>query len=141
MLGSQRKLNIVVFDDDPNISTSFKKLLEFYGHSVMTYSDPTACPLYENHQEKCEMNSPCVDVLISDVNMPHVSGIELYVEQNKCGCKILTQNRALMSSGMTPEQEATIEDLGCVFFRKPLNTHDVRKWLEECASRSVDTST
>lgn len=137
MTGSQRKLNIIVLDDDPSISSSFQKLLEHYGHSVRTYPDPTACPIYEKHQGKCVMDSPCVDVLISDVNMPHVSGIELYTEQIKCGCKILTQNRALMSSGMTVEQEATVAALGCEFFRKPFNTHEVLQWLDQCASRTM----
>jgi len=126
------QLKILVFDDDERLPVILKKIFEQQGHAVEVYSDPTHCPLYKAHKDTCDKTSPCVDVLISDINMPNVSGVELITRQKKCECKIIDENRALMSS-----DDCLHEDLGCNFFRKPFNISDVLQWLEECAKRTI----
>ena len=132
----KKQLKILVFDDDRQIPALLRKFFEFQGHTVETYSDPTYCPLFQTHKNVCNKSSPCFDVLISDINMPHVSGIELIARQKQYGCKIHDQNRALMSSEHYLESEFSQGDLGCKFFRKPFNISEVLGWLEECADRS-----
>ena len=132
----KQQLKILVFDDDEQIPILLKKLFENQGHIVEAYSDPTHCPLYKSHKDKCDSDLPCFDALISDVKMPHVSGIELIARQKKCGCKIHDQNRALMSSEHYLDSASPQEDLGCRFFRKPFNIAEVFGWLEECVDRS-----
>lgn len=133
---SQKKLRILIFEDDPNISKLMGELFVRRGHFVQIYPSPTDCPLYKMHKEKCDSMRSCFDVIISDVNMPRVSGIELFSKQRQCGCKIPHQNKALMSSCITFEQGLEIKKLDCMFFKKPFRISEILTWAEDCVKRS-----
>lgn len=60
---------IMVVDDDPQILIALQTLLEPWGLEVITLDDP------RQFWEKLEASLP--DLLILDINMPHLSGIEL----------------------------------------------------------------
>jgi two-component system response regulator ChvI len=61
---------ILVVDDDPNITFTFKKILEKEGYEVDTYTDPTKAE---------ESFQPAVyDVALIDIRMPKMNGFELY---------------------------------------------------------------
>lgn len=60
---------VMVVDDDPQILATLRSLLEPWGLKVITLDDP------RRFWETLEAFSP--DLLILDINMPHVSGIEL----------------------------------------------------------------
>ena len=60
---------VMIVDDDPQILITLRTLLEPWGLEVITLDDP------RQFWEKLEASSP--DLLILDINMPHLSGIEL----------------------------------------------------------------
>ncbi|NJM71767.1 MAG: response regulator [Scytonema sp. RU_4_4] len=60
---------IMVVDDDPQILATLQTLLEPWGFKVITLSDS------RRFWETLEVSAP--DLLILDIEMPHVSGIEL----------------------------------------------------------------
>jgi DNA-binding response OmpR family regulator len=60
---------VMVVDDDPQILATLRTLLEPWGLAVITLDDP------RRFWETLEASSP--ELLILDVNMPHLSGIEL----------------------------------------------------------------
>ncbi len=76
---------VMVVDDDPQILATLQTLLEPWGLHVITLNDP------RRFWETLEASSP--DLLILDIKMPHLSGVELcQVVRNDprtCGLPIL----------------------------------------------------
>jgi CheY-like chemotaxis protein len=132
---SAKKLRIIVFEDDKALADLLQNVFQGDGHEVLTFSDPTVCPVLQNYKAKCPQKHPCADVVISDIEMPHMSGIELLSILKSRGCKALNENRALMSADTSMEQRNAAKELGCHFFAKPFKLTDVTTWLETCASR------
>ncbi len=117
------------------MSDLFKKILQGCGCEVQTFPDPTACPVFRTPECDCPMDSPCADVLISDIMMPNMSGIELFKLQRKRGCKALDANKALISASKSPETLDEVNKLGCHFFRKPFKISELKAWIQECSER------
>jgi CheY-like chemotaxis protein len=130
-----KKLRIIVFEDDETLSSLIKMVLQNEGHEVLTFSDPTICPVLQNDNAKCPQKHPCADVVLSDINMPNMDGLQLLKILKARGCKALDANKALMSAGLSIEQRQTVKELGCHLFTKPFKFSEIKKWLEECAAR------
>ena len=130
-----KKLRVIIFEDDKALSDLLQNVLQNDGHEVLTFSDPTVCPVLQNYKAKCPQKHPCADVVITDMKMPNMSGIELLTLLKSRGCKALDANKALMTANATDEQRNAAEELGCHFFAKPFKVSDVTTWLEACASR------
>lgn len=130
-----KKMRVMVFEDDLATADLFRKMLQGFGYEVRTFPDPTACPVYRNPECSCTMAEPCTDALITDMMMPNMSGLELLRLQRRRGCRAPDANKALMSAAISAQQQAAVAELGCHFFRKPFKIAEVRQWLEECAQR------
>ncbi len=130
-----KKLRVIVLEDDIAMSDLFRKVLQGFGCEVQAFPDPTACAVFGNPECDCLMDEPCADVLITDMMMPNMGGIELFRLQRKRGCKALDANKALMSAVTTTQQQAAVKELGCHFFRKPFKFIEIKQWLNECAER------
>ncbi|MDT8421386.1 MAG: response regulator [Desulfuromonadales bacterium] len=132
---------VMIFEDDPVILKLFKGLFVFNGHDVVSYSDPSKCPLLKDSLCECQRESPCADVIIADMEMRNMTGLELFALQSKRGCKAPDGNKLLLGNKLTAEQQATILRLGCRFIRKPFNTYEIVKWMEACTRRLFEGGT
>jgi YesN/AraC family two-component response regulator len=83
------------------------------------------------------MDHACVDIIITDVNMPNVSGLEFIKNQLKKGCKV--KNIALMSGTWTDYESEYALRLGCQVFHKPFSLDELNKWLDDC-EKKIDTN-
>jgi CheY-like chemotaxis protein len=129
----QRQLRGIVFDDDESVGNLVKLVLEGRGYEVLIYTDPTECPLQHSHECQCDETQVCSDIVISDIDMPTVSGLEYVEQQLNKGCKV--RNIAIMSGLWSESKLEQAKALGCKTFEKPFSLRALTEWLKECESR------
>ncbi len=124
-----RSRRAIIYDDDKVILDMLKEYLSSRGYEVMTFREPVVCPISEN-AANCASIDTCADIMMTDLMMPKMNGVELLQAQMKRGCKLSVKNKAIMS-GYDIEQfyPQEIRDLGCTFFRKPFDFSEISLWL------------
>ena len=71
---------ILIVDDEPDITLSFKMILEGNGFKVDTYNDPVIA--------KGNFKPDAYDLVILDIRMPKMDGFQLYEELKKIDDKV-----------------------------------------------------
>ncbi len=126
-----RKPRIIIFDDNAAIVMALEDFFINRGYEVVSYTEPLVCPIYEKDGNCCDKSLPCADIVITDLHMPRMTGPDLLRRQAERGCKLVTGNKAVMSSYVAGAYEDIIKDLGCSFFYKPLIMSSIPDWLTE----------
>lgn len=132
------KLRVVIIDDDPAITLMLKAALSKLDHYVLTFPTPSACPLSSGESCTCPQDFPCADVIITDIIMPHMSGIDFFKLQKEKGCKALETNKAFLSATTIESDLEEVKELGYKLFTKPFNLSQIVKWVNECAERVTE---
>lgn len=112
------KKRILIVDDDVDITTPFKFGLEGYDFRVSAYNDPKIA--------LSEFKENLYDLLLTDIRMPGMSGIELYEKVKKIDDKI----KACFITGFQeyyPELEKALPglDLHKCYILKPVTIPDL----------------
>lgn len=132
------KLRILVFDDDSDICKLLTTALTAKGHEVSSYPDPTKAPLMHSKQCPCEPDHSCADVIIADIVMPNIEGIDFIKIIKDAGCWPLSiGNVAIMSGYLTLHYMDDLNEMGIQYFRKPFDLDAIYKWLDECSERLI----
>ncbi|MGA7008340.1 MAG: response regulator [Nitrososphaeraceae archaeon] len=71
---------ILIVDDEPDITLSFKMILEGNGFKVDTYNDPVIA--------KGNFKPDAYELVILDIRMPKMDGFQLYDELKKIDDKV-----------------------------------------------------
>jgi CheY-like chemotaxis protein len=122
-------LRIIVLDDYDAIRTALLQLLTDQGYEVYAYSHPGICPLRIVPECRCRADQACTDVIISDLDMPTMTGLRFIETQKTKSCKC--RHVALMSGSWSPEDLRRAKQLGCKTFAKPFRLDDLLGWLED----------
>lgn len=130
---TENDLRILIFEDNKFVRHALKEFLCEFGYDVYTFEDPVASPLYKKSYCDCRFGSACADVIISDVNMPFLSGLDFMRNQVLKGCKV--KSRALMSGDWTHNNLLRAQRLGCRIFSKPLVIKEIVQWIENSQKR------
>ncbi len=125
------KPRAIVIDDDDACRALVSLLLEQKGYEVLSFSDPTACPVYTDPEAPCPHADACGDFLLTDNHMPNMTGIEFIESQSRRGCKGMVKNKAVLSGSLSLGEVERAERLGCKVFRKPYVLKEVSDWLDE----------
>lgn len=133
-----RKKRAFIFDDDPMILAMLTELLRGMDYETISHAEPVACPLYADH-ERCDNLRPCCDVLLTDLGLRGMSGLDMILLQQKRGCKRTIKNKAVMSGNIDQKSLTIMIEKGIPYFQKPFRLSDFRNWLKECESR-IDLS-
>ncbi len=96
------KLRAIVLDDDYVLRTLIDDVLKNRGYEVHCSSEPFFCPVYLDSKCPCPVEHYCTTIIITDINMPNMTGLEFIEHQKRMGCKI--QNVADMSGRWTDEE-------------------------------------
>jgi len=121
------RLRAVILDDEAGIRQTLWFLCDRRGYEVFTFPDPGLCPLHVMDRCPCAAGVACTDIILSDLNMPQVQGLD-FVEAlvaKRCAAPHI----ALMSAAWSVADEARAAHLGCQLFRKPFAIAEIDAWL------------
>ncbi len=127
------RIRAVVIDDEDAIRDLICYILEKRGYEIYASSDPLVCPVYLDCECPCPAEHVCAHIIITDINMTNMTGLEFVKHQKNSGCKV--QNIAVMSGSWTYEEMEHANNLNCHVFKKPFNIDEIKKWLNECEKR------
>ena len=128
-----RKPRILIFDDDQNILKFLEHLFRDRGCDVIPYEYPELCPLQKSHDCPCRENELCADIMITDVDMFRISGLDFIENLMEKGCTI--SNIGIMSGLWSPDKRNRAQSLGCAVFDKPFNLPALLEWVDKCVER------
>jgi DNA-binding response OmpR family regulator len=122
-----KKRKVLIVDDEPDVNTVLKNVLEQSGFNADSYDDPILA--LENFKA-CSY-----DLLLLDIKMPEMDGFHLYQEMKKIDRKVkvcfLTASEMYYEQ-FRKEQYSTIDkDL---IVRKPIENEDLIKKINTIIS-------
>lgn len=107
---------ILVVDDDPNITFTFKKILEKQGYHVDTYTDPT--------KVVASFEPAVYSAALIDIRMPNMNGFELYRHIKKQDSEIKVC--FVTAYEISKEEEGSPTVNGSVsFLKKPIGMEEL----------------
>jgi CheY-like chemotaxis protein len=129
-------MQALILEDDPLVMSLLERVLVRRGYTVVTYPDPTACPLYADSSCPCAAQPNCPDIILTDYNMPSVNGLEFVEHLKRKGCTC--RNIAMISGSWTADELRSASPLGVSVFAKPFHLQRLESWLEsvECSRAS-----
>ncbi|MCW8859531.1 MAG: response regulator, partial [Deltaproteobacteria bacterium] len=100
---------------------------------VTLHRDPTS---FLKKTSKCPLDAPCFNFILTDNQMPNMTGITFLQKLKEMDCKIPTRNIAVISGSLTDEDLESIEDLGSTSFKKPCSLDKIYTWIDKLGCHS-----
>jgi len=121
---------VILIEDEDLLRDALERAFKRRGYEVISVSGPTFCPAFMNSESACTAEQPCGDFILTDNNMPDMSGLDFIARQREKGCKGAVSNVAVMSACWDEEELLKAQELGCKIFQKPLDLKEVLAWLD-----------
>ena len=120
-------MNVLVVDDELDFVEALREFLELCNHSVTTAING------QDGLEKFIVNPQTFDVIITDINMPLISGIDMVLEVNCLNYDIPV---VFISGEDNIEKYQEISELkSCEWLKKPFDFEDLENVLEQVAAK------
>lgn len=124
------KPRAIIIDDDESCREVLSLILRQNGYETFSFADPAACPIYVDPKCSCPHEHACGDFLLTDNQMPKMTGLDFVESQTLRGCKGAVCNKAIISGTLCWEEAARAERIGCKIFSKPVCLDELLAWLE-----------
>jgi DNA-binding response OmpR family regulator len=128
ILDKVRPYRVLVFEDDDALRKLLWEYFDSRKYEVFTFPNPKSCALCDIHSCNCPVQHACADIIISDLNMPFVKGLDFLEQQIKKGCKV--RYLALMSGYLTEDDSDRAKALGIKLFEKPFRLTELYDWAK-----------
>ena len=119
---------VLIFDDDETIRRILWGFFDDRRYEVFTFPHPKSCDLVDIKTCSCPVTYACADIILTDLNMPFIKGMDFLENQKKKGCKV--RNMALMSGDLDKEISDRAKRLGIKLFEKPFGLKELEEWVE-----------
>jgi CheY-like chemotaxis protein len=126
---------ILFFGDHDEIGNLYTLFLRSKGYEVFHFPSPATCALVAQQMCCCPREHVCADLLIADMEMEGMTGLELIRHQKEKGCRSLPACKAVISRSFTHRQEYEATALGCKTLRKPFRLLDMLEWVNACEKK------
>ncbi len=123
----------LLFEDNDFYREVMTEVLLEKNFQVAAYTDPTAF-LSQKAACCCAASGPCADVMITDNQMPGMTGLEFLEHVRARGCKLPNDSTAIISGNWSKQDHAQALKLGCKIFHKPTSLDAILDWLDEATS-------
>ena len=125
---SDIRFRAVLLEDNDAIRKALRETLANRGYEIFSFTSPAICPMQLEPECRCKGGQRCVDIIISDLDMPTITGLQFIENQKRKNCKC--QHIALMSGFWTEEDELQAKKFGCKVFSKPFDLFELNQWLD-----------
>jgi CheY-like chemotaxis protein len=123
-----RPLRVLVLDDDESVRHVIAQVLRRRNCEVIEFPDAMSCCSFVTAGKDCpSKNGPCADVLITDIKMPGIDGLEFLESLGIRKCRI--PHQAVMSAFWTASALDRARRLGCRVYVKPVGLTELDRWL------------
>jgi CheY-like chemotaxis protein len=129
------KIRAIVLEDNDSVRETLSIILKLRGYEVLAFPDPGACMAHLNHESESPEEHSCCDILITDVRMPGMTGLEYIESQKHHGCRV--PNVAVMSGSWNETELEEARRLSCRVFEKPFLLEDLNAWLSQ-SEKKID---
>ena len=119
------RIRAMIFDDDPAIRSLLRAIFELREYEVMAFAHAFVCQMCQ-----CPNGSVPADIIICDISMPGITGVEFLEHQRMKGCR--SKNLAMMSGFWSESDRRRARNLDCQIFEKPFTTQEIVTWLDAC---------
>lgn len=123
------KIKAVVIDDVAFCRSFLTDMLEDRGYEVTEFSAAVDFVGHCRANGQCPVEKACVDLLLTDNQMPHLTGLELLEAQAVKGCKLSKETRAIISGSWSVKDLKKAASLDCKTFAKP-HLDGLQNWLD-----------
>ena len=127
-MDKNRSYRVLIFDDDNMIRKILWEYFDRRQYEVFTFPHPKSCALCDINSCNCPTHEACADIMISDLNMPFVKGLDFLEQQIKKGCKVSAP--ALMSGDFLAADAERAKSLGIKLFEKPFKLNELDVWVK-----------
>lgn len=127
------RLRVLIFEDDESLRDTLMQILSRQGCDVFSFPDLTGFPLYRRDACLCSVQEVCADIIISDVFMPRVSGLQFVERIKRHGCRV--PGVALMSGNWNDADIEYAKGLGIHIFHKPFTVKEISLWMNDCEAK------
>jgi len=120
---TQPKLHILIVDDEPAVARSTGRFLQQAGFEVLTTTEP--------HHALLLLERNRVDLIISDLNMPHMSGQQFWQAVRERHPRLA--GRIIFSSGDSSAQrlQTFLVKSGCAWIQKPFKPEELLRLIRK----------
>lgn len=124
---NKRQLAVVI-DDEESVRDLLYEILTSLGYETKVFNSPMDIPcIHESCPHDCVGGDIPPTLLITDIQMPEMNGLDFVLHKIEKGCKI--KNVAIISGSWDDEQRAIAEKLKCKKFDKPFGFSDIANWV------------
>jgi CheY-like chemotaxis protein len=124
---NKERMRVLLLEDDEHIRDLMTDLFKSRGYEVVHFATPAVCPLQQKPDCICDEHSRCADIILSDLEMPFLTGLQFIENQKNKNCK--APYLAMMSGNWNHHEVEKAKELGCKVFYKPFKISEITEWL------------
>jgi CheY-like chemotaxis protein len=131
------ELTAVVFDDEELFHILFTRIFKAHKINVICYPKPDLYFCMQPGIEKCPVDAPCVDFLLTDQKMPDMTGLEFLQRTKQMDCKILDCRKAIISGNWLDGDLKEAKKLVRNVFAKSEAKELIGRWIGKIGNVSI----